>query len=377
MRQAASNLRDGKLNDASAQSGQALDRLRSAEQQMRQARAGAPALGDLQMEAQQVADAQRQIARDAASPAGGQPTAKAKPGVADGNRPGDPTMRRLAGEKERLADQVEHLAQGLKSAASSPSLEGRQRQAIDAVNRDLDRLQLPRQMRDQAAAMRAPEQGDVNRPPSAAGEQDLARTLGRVADRLASAAGSREAQQASEQLGQTRETRDRLAQLERKMSELQRQAAGGATDARAGSASSTDASQTGKAMGTSGGDATGDRAAALKRLQDEWARELRRAAEQLNGLGRDGGGIGLTPEGQRARSPLSAPGFHQDFSKWEQLSREVNAGLERAETVLTSKLREQQARDRLQAQSTQRAPEQYRRLVEQYYQSLAKKQDRQ
>ncbi len=361
MRQAASDLRDGKLDEASARSSQARDTLRSMEQQMRgqQGRGGAPTLGDLQMEARQLADAQGQVAREAA--AGG--TGKA---AAD-------TMRRLAGEKERLADQVEHLGQGLSSAAANPGLEGRQRQLVDSVNRDLQRMQLPKQMRDTAAAMRAPDKADVNRPPSAAGEQDLAKTLARLADRMAAVAGSRETQQASEQLGQTRDTRDRLAQLERRIGELQRQAAGGATDSRAGGPpSSTDATANGNTVGTSGRGGSGDAAGTLKRLQDEYARELRRAADQLNRLGTEGGGAGTTPEGARTLSPFSAPGFHQDYSTWEQLSREINAGLDRAETVLTKKLRDQQARDRLQAPATGRAPEAYRRLVEQYYASLAK-----
>jgi hypothetical protein len=373
MGQAASNLRDGKPGEASTRSGQALDRLRSAEQQMRQGGPGAPALGDLQMAAQQAADAQRQIARDAESAAGGQTASGAKPDTQAGSRPGEPTMRRLAGEKERLADQVEQLARGLKTAASSPGLEGRQRQAIEAVNKDLDRLQLPKQMRDQAAAMRTPEKADVNRPPSAGGEQDLAKTLGRIADRLGAAAGSRDTQQASEQLGETRDIRDRLQQLERQMDDLRRQAKAGATDSLSGRASATDSRTGGQAVGTSGGEAS---SAALERLEEEYARELRRAADHLDRVGREGGGAGVTPARPEAMSPLSAPGFHQDFSNWQQLSREIDDGLERAETALTKKLRDQQARDRLQAPSSRRAPEQYRRLVEQYYQSLAKKQGR-
>ena len=190
---------------------------------------------------------------------------------------------------------------------------------------------------------------------------------------MAGAAGNRKTQQASEQLGQTRDTRDRLARLERQMAELQRQAGGGATDARGGRPSSTDAPASGNAVGTTGRGGRGDAPAdALKRLHEEYARELRRAADQLNTLGTEGGGTGITPEGARALSPLSAPGFHQDYSKWEELARDINAGLDRAETVLTKKLREQQARDRLQAPSSARAPEAYRRLVEQYYQSLAR-----
>ena len=361
MRQAASKLRDGKLDEASARSNEAADSLRSAERQMRgqQGGGGSPTLGDLQLQARQLADAQGQLAREAASAGTGKAATD--------------TMRRLAGEKERLADQAEQLGRGVKSAAANPGLEGTQRQLVDAVSRDLDRLQLPKQMRDGAAAMRTPDKADVNRPPSAQGERDLATTLGRLADRMAAAAGSRETQKASEQLGQTRDMRDRLAQLERQLADLRRQAAKGSTDSGArGRSSSTDSSASGKAVGTSGRGVSGDQTEALERLQDQYARELRRAADQLNRFGTEGGGQGITPPGARTLSPLSAPGFHQDYSKWEQLSHEINAGLDRAETVLTKKLRDQEARDRLQALSSGRAPESYRRLVEQYYESLAR-----
>lgn len=362
MREAASNLRAGKLDEASARSSEALGKLRSAEQQMRGqqgVRAGAPTLGDLGLEARQLADAQAQIARQAASAGSGKAAAD--------------TMRRLAGEKERLAEQVDNLSRGLKRAASSPDLQGRQRQEVGAVSRDLDRLQLPKAMRDGAAAMRAPEKADVNQPPSAEGEQELAKTLGRLADRMAGAAGSGDTQAASEQLRATRDTRDRLADLERRIDELQRQAANGGSDSgSSGRASATDAQSRGNAVGTSGRGKTADPGEALKRLQDEYARELRRAADQLDRMGIKGGGTGITPEGARTLSPFSAPGYHQDYSKWEQLSREINGGLDRAETQLTKKLRDQQAHDRLRSSSSARTPEEYRRLVEKYYESLAK-----
>jgi hypothetical protein len=320
-----------------------------------QTRAGSRSLGDLQMEAQQLADAQRQIARQAAEAGTGKSASD--------------TMRRLAGEKERLADQVESLSNGLKAASGGPGLEARQRQAVDAVTKDLDRMKLAQKMRDDAAAMRSPEKADVNRPPSAEGEQEVARTLGRMADRLGAAAGSRDTQRAAEQLGQTRDTKDRLAQLQRQITELQRQAKDASGTPRRG-ASSTSAD--GKAIGTSGGGTGGDRSADLARKQEEYQRELRRAADQLDRLRGEAGASGFTSRDPQSQSPLSARGYNQDFSKWEQLSREVNAGLERAETALSRKLRDQQARDRLQAPAPGRAPESYRRLVEQYYQSLAK-----
>jgi hypothetical protein len=357
MGQAATRLRDGKVFEAGRQGEQALGKLKSAEEHLRRqqgAGADGPAIGDLQMLARQLADAQRELAKQAS--AAGSPSRAAD------------AMRRLAGEKERLADQAERLQKGVKSASGNAALEGRQRQVLEGVARDLDRLQLPRQIRDSAAAIRAPERGDVNRPESAAIEEDLARTFDRLADRLAGAAGSRDTQLTSDRLGRTREMKDRLAQIERQMAELQRQVSSG-RQAQAGKPGA----QGGGAdapVGTSGRDA--DPSAALQRLREQYQRELQRAAEHLDDLRRQGGATGFTPEGQ-GEQILSARGYNQNFGRWEQLAHGINVGLDRAETVLSERLRTQQARDRLQAPPTGRAPEQYRRLVEQYYQSLAGK----
>ncbi len=193
--------------------------------------------------------------------------------------------------------------------------------------------------------------------------------LTRLADRVAAAAGNGDSQQTAQQLGQTKDLRARLSQLERQIGELQRQGEKSATDAPGRGQSASSSSARGNAVGTSGAGPAGDRDAQLKRLQDEHTRELRRAADHL---GRLGAAAGFTSRDAASMSPLSARGYNQDYSKWEGLSREVSAGLERAETALSKKLRDQQARDRLQAPDSARAPEAYRRLVEQYYQSLAK-----
>ncbi|MGE5360220.1 MAG: hypothetical protein ACM3NQ_14480, partial [Bacteroidales bacterium] len=354
MREAAARLRDGKLGEAGRQGQQALGNLQSAEDEMRRRQRGEDAgspLGDLHMEARRAADAQRQIAGQAAAAGTG-------PKAAD-------AMRRLAGEKERLADQVERLQKDLKNGAASPALEGHQREALQGAAVDLERLQLPKQMRDSAAAMRDPSKGDVNRPESAAKEEDLAKTLDRLADRVGGASGSRDTAQSSDRLARTRDIKDRLAELERRMNELQRSG-----NARGQSSKGARAGEPPQGpVGTSGrpGD---DNAAGLERLREEYQRELQRAAEHLDALRR--AGVGTTPEGQ-GQQILSARGYHQDFSEWQQLSHGINAGLDRAETELSQKLRDQQALDRLQAPPAGQAPEQYRRLVEQYYQALAGK----
>ncbi len=83
-------------------------------------------------------------------------------------------------------------------------------------------------------------------------------------------------------------------------------------------------------------------------------------------------GLGGTPENWE-RS-LSAPGteaFKQDFSEWNVLRQGVTEALERAEQSLSANLQEREARDRLNAGPDDQAPEAYRQLVEQYFQSLA------
>jgi hypothetical protein len=73
---------------------------------------------------------------------------------------------------------------------------------------------------------------------------------------------------------------------------------------------------------------------------------------------------------------ISAPGteaWKQDFTKWEELKKQMEIALEKAETSLASRLREQESKDRLNAGATQAVPDAYRRLVDKYYRSLASK----
>jgi hypothetical protein len=56
---------------------------------------------------------------------------------------------------------------------------------------------------------------------------------------------------------------------------------------------------------------------------------------------------------------------------------QLAAALERAETSAAARLRQQQESDRLQAGGAQHVPEQYRRMVDQYYRALAQRENRQ
>ena len=73
---------------------------------------------------------------------------------------------------------------------------------------------------------------------------------------------------------------------------------------------------------------------------------------------------------------ISAPGteaWKQDFAKWEELKKQMEIALEKAESSLATQLREQESKDRLNAGATQVVPDAYRRLVDKYYRALASK----
>ena len=108
MRSAASELGRDDVASAAARGEQAARELRNLEAQMQSATPDARrrALGELQLESQQAADAQRRIANEAQGM----------------DRPGSSAdaRRRLAGEKEELADRVEALRQSARRLAADP-----------------------------------------------------------------------------------------------------------------------------------------------------------------------------------------------------------------------------------------------------------------
>src|SRR5207302_3350656 len=106
MRSAASDLRRQDPGQASARGNRALEKLRQLEQQLESSRPDERrrALGDMQLEARQLADAQRQIASELA-----------KTGQGDAAKD---TVRRLAGEQDRLAERTRKLEQSLKQSSN-------------------------------------------------------------------------------------------------------------------------------------------------------------------------------------------------------------------------------------------------------------------
>ncbi len=319
MRNAANDLKRQDAQQASERGDRALQQLRSLEQQLQGARPDERrrALGDLQMEARQLADAERRLGNEAG---------RTTPGQA-----GEGARRRLAAEQERLADRARRLGESVKQVGRSVDAEGGERRAVEAAATEMERQRIAERMRQAAEAMR---QGTS---PGAAEDrpEEMARALDKVAERLGAATGARDSdtERLSEQLARTQEWRDRLNELQRSMDQL----------AQAGQ----------------------------PREATEQLQEALRLAEDVR---RQNPGMpqGGTPE-DWSRS-VSAPGtesFKQDFATWESLKKNLLAALEQTETKLSDELRIRESRERLNAGRHDEVADTYRELVDRYYQSLA------
>jgi DNA repair exonuclease SbcCD ATPase subunit len=383
MRNAASDLRRQDPKQASASGSRALDKLRELQRQLEASRPDdrRRALGELQLEARQLADAERQIA----SELGQTPSGDA----------GADSARRLAGEQERLAERTRKLQDGLKqqaSAAKGPTAAG------DAA-REIERQRLAERMQQSSDAIRATTGGAANgrgRQPSeqaktqAASQQDVARSLDKIADKLAAATGAQdgESRKLADQLARAQELREKLDEAGRRMDQMSRQNGGrgqpGGQNGQRGETSTgatKSAGETGRAgEGQSGGG--GGSGTELARLREEYSRRLQETKELMDQLKRDDpngqtyarGGAGFTFEGQGMT--LSAPGteaFKQDFAKWETLRRQATQALENVESAIAKKLQEKQSKDRLAAGADDKPPAEYQKQVDSYFKAIAKK----
>lgn len=427
MRDAATDLRRQDPKQASARGSRALDRLRELEQQMQgsQPDERRRAVGDLQLETRQLADAERRLASEAARTA---------PGT-----PGQDARRRLAGEQDRLADRVERLAESARRLAQGSPGSRDDQQAIGEAARELERQRLAERMRQAAEALRqgargedasgqpqggadkaegqtgggteAQAQGPGGRSNDREGEA-LAKALDGIADRLGAAAGaeSADARRLSDQLSRTQELRDRVSELQRSIEELRRQgqqpepgASQGQGQRQQAQASPNGqqqgpAEQSGQQQGQGGqqsqqaqggqpgpegregaagqqGGADGGRAGRVGQLQREIGQRMREAERLADQVRRDNPGAMPGPQTPESWWPsISAPGteaFKQDFARWESLKQNLLVALEQVETNVSGKLRDRENRERLNAGRHEAAPESYREQVDRYYRSLA------
>jgi hypothetical protein len=374
MRQATADLRRGATNEAGSSAGRALEKLRDLAKRLQSSQPDAwrRALGDLQLEARDIADRQRQLSSELAK-------------LAQQDTKGD-AMRRVASEEERLADRVGRLLDGVKQQAAAErirsEIEGGKRQAIvgDAA-RELEVQRLLERMQQSAYEIRtaavdatrgAPATGPKGDPRSQAGiQQDLARELDRLADRLGAARDDKDdtSRQLSAELDRARDLRKRLDQVARAFegAEGQPRTSGGE---RSSQKQPGEQGRTGEGRQGAGG-------VDLSRLNEESLRHLREAKELIDQLRRDDpafsrNGAGFTLEGQGMIS--SAPGtegFKQDFARWEALRRQVTLALEQAETTLSTKLQANESKNRLAAGVEDRPPSEYQRQVDSYFKAIA------
>ena len=358
MRNASNELQRNDASAAADRSARAAEQLRSLEQQLR---GGSPearqrAAGELQLEAQQIADEQRRIAAEAGRLEKSESTATAD------------ARRRLAGEKDRLAERVDNLQRGVgelaKGEQAGKQAAGEAASRAEEAAKELERQEIGRRMREGAKQLRdGSAQGSRG---GVAGEEELARSMDRVADLLG--ASNTEARGLSSQLEQTREIRDKLDRLERQIRDAEAK-----QQAKAQGRGTTPGQQGRPNLsGSSGGAEEKD----LERLREEYARELQRASELLGKLQESAPRSGLggrTPEkAERSQADPGNQPFKQDYSGWESLRKDVNLALERTEQAVSEKIAGQKTQDRLSAGGSDRVPDAYRRLIARYYESLAR-----
>jgi hypothetical protein len=372
MRRSSHDMRRDDAQSASQRGSQAADRLRGAEQASSGAQAHQPSLGELQLEAQQLADAQRRVESEQRR-TGGQPQA----GSAQENRE---DRRRLGEEQARLADRAERLERSARAMSGLRDGQARERQAAEHAARDLQRGRVADRMRENARQLRQgsesagqpsageragessreageqarPQSGEQARQQGGEGEQSsgdrqgepnsrpgqnrqLSSLLDRVAERLG-AAGDAETRKLANEMAQNRAARERLEEAGRRLERAQRE---------------------------------GDPSA-----QEDVRRELERAEQMLRELQRGGApnsGFGeSTPEQHEwSRSAPGLESFKQDFSRWEQLKRDIALALERRDLALARQLRGRDG-DRVNAGSVEALPESYRAKVARYFEALAK-----
>ncbi len=106
-------------------------------------------------------------------------------------------------------------------------------------------------------------------------------------------------------------------------------------------------------------------------------RELQRAEQMLRDLQQRGdrpeSGTGRsTPEPHEwSRSAPGLESFKQDFTRWEQLKREITLALERRDLSLARQLKRGGTED-VNAGSVEELPDAYRARVSKYFEALAR-----
>lgn len=386
MRNAATDMGRQNSEQAMSRGERAAERLRDLEKQLQ---ASSPddrrrALGDLQLETRQLADAQRRLANEAAKSGQGQS--------------GQDARRRLAGDQDRLADRAERLQDNVKRLARTGQGSPEEKRAIDDAARELERQQVTERMRQSSEALRKgqAEQGPQGQQAARQGEA-AARALDQIAERLGAASGAKDAdsRRLSDQLAKAQELREQISEIERNIDKLQRDAqqAGQRGDRQDGQnpgqqgqqaqqGQPSESAQGKQARGQQNGQQSSQQASqggegggngSVQQLQREVNERMRDANRLADEIRRENGGNGLKTPEEWWRS-FSAPGteaFKQDFARWESLKKNLLVALEQVETQVSDQLRNRESKERLNAGGHASVSESYRELVERYYRSLA------
>ena len=374
MRRAAAEMQRQDTAAAADSGRMAAEALKRLERQIRGSseEARQRAAGELRLEAQQIADAQRRAAAEAAR------LEKERSGT---DRATGDALRRLAAEKDKLADRIERLQAAARDAereapgaAGAPFREaGRQLQEQRVGARMRESAQ---QLRDRTAGGGEARQDGRGSPGSAGAqasaaqrEQQLTRALEAVANTLSG--GPDDGRKLAEQLDKTRDMRDRLNGLEQQLRQAEAQARGREGHAQPDGAPSRANGRGGEQAGQgNGARGSGD---AVQRARDEYMRELQRSRESLDRMrAEQRGGGGATPE--QHEFSRSAPGneaFKQDFSNWETLRKDVDLALEQFDAAASARLAPRAA-DRLSGGGSERIPDGYRSTVSRYFEAIAK-----
>ena len=339
MRGATSELRRQDLESAAAQGQQALESLRSLEQELRALDPDERrrALSELELEARQLADAQARIAGEAEQLGVGQAARNPR--------------ARLADEQLGMADRVDELQADTEMLARADD-DVERRAALDEAAEALAVERIAERLRESAETLRgAPDAEDAEDAAEAGrdlaeSERALADALSQTAERLGQVPGGEtaDARRLSEELESAQALRERLADLERQI-EAEGQAA-------------------------APGEPSGD----LASLEAAYEDELRGAEELLADLRRDDPSLGgrlAAAAGQYTRSAPGTEAFKQDFERWDELRRDVDDALERYAATRSRQLSIEELRGRLSSGADERVPESYRALVEAYYEALA------
>ena len=329
MQRAASELGQGDPSQAAQEGRHALNGLRRLGQRLGGERAAGQdrQQGDLQLEAQQLAAAQGEVAA-----------------AAGRSQRADRTARRqLADREDHLAGRVDSLAERIEQL--QPAAAPAEQAALEAAARELRQEEVARGMRAFAAALREEDgtgaaERDAIEPELPA---QLAAALQRVATELAGAGEpDDDARRLAEELAESQRLRDRLARIEEQLA--------GASPGRLSGAQAE-----GQEAGLGAG--LGELADLLEQLGEgrpELARDLERWARDW-----------------RSGAAPGTEAYKQDLSAWPALYGELRYVLEELEASRSRALAADEVADRLHVGPSAATPESYRRLVDRYYRSLA------